>query len=580
MSTAEDTMVGRMLLGRYRIMRPLARGGMGMIYLGRVEGAAGFAKPVVVKTVIPHLSDDTKMAGMFVREARILSNLQHPNIVGVVDFGQFGEAYLMVLEYVHGYHLGQWGRYLTSVNRQIEVDHAIFIAAHVLDALHHAHRQNRPDGSNMGIVHRDVSPANILIDVQGQVKLHDFGIARMQEEGSEYKTQDGTFKGTLPFAAPETIQGVPASPRSDVYSSAVVLYQMLAGKNPFKGQQASETLHRVLTHVPVPLSVLREDVPPEVDAAVARAMSKTPEDRFPTAAAFAEALRGGRTRSEDEIASDFAATIDRDFRGEMPQKLSLESLDTRDQAWREAQDGPPTGRIKLSSSPPGSPSSPPTIQGAVLPSGTDTKTITQDRQEFADSEPQAKPSRRAMWIAAGIGVLVLGSGVGVLLTARNKQAPPSSTRFLVIEKESAAEGAPLASAAALDAVATPSAAGLPVSSSIAAPSAPPAVTPPSGGGKPSGGSDAASLSRAFQKQQGRIEQCFLQHAKDVEGQPRISVRFSTDTKGGVQRAELNPATLSGTALGGCILGAARSTQFGAQPEPLTFTIPITARRSQ
>ncbi len=573
-------MVGRMVLGRYRIVRPLARGGMGIIYLGRVEGAAGFSKPVVVKTVIPHLNDDSKMAGMFVREARILSNLQHQNIVGVVDFGQVSEAYLMVLEYVNGYHLGQWGRYLAATNQQIDVDHAIFIAAHVLDALHHAHRQNRPDGSNMGIVHRDVSPANILIDINGQVKLHDFGIARMQEEGSEYKTQDGTFKGTLPFAAPETVQGVPASPRSDVYSTGVVLYQMLAGKNPFKGQQASETLHRVLTHSPVPLSVLREDVSPEVDAAISKAMSKNPDERFATAAAFAEALRAGRTLGEEDIATAFAKVIARDFTGDMPKRLSLESLELRDQAWREAQDGSPTGRFKLSSSPPGSPSSPPTMQGAVLPSGQDPLTTKQAKQEFADSQPEPKSSRRGVWLAAGALVLTLGGAAGWLIT-RNKAPPASSPRFLVIEKESAGEGAPLASAAPSE-TAAPNSAAPAASTAASAPSAASAATTnaTSGGGKPSGGSDAAALSRAFQKQQGRVEQCFLQHAKDVGGQPRISVRFSIDTKGGVQRAELNPASLSGTALGGCVLTAARGTQFGPQPEPLTFSIPITARRSQ
>ena len=281
---SSDDMLGRMVLGRYRIVRALARGGMGMIYLGRVEGAAGFAKPVVVKTVIPHLSADSHMGAMLIREARILSNLQHPNIVAVLDFGQVGDAYVMVLEYVHGYHLGQWVRYLSAKERRLDVDHAVHIATHVLDALHYAHRIKRPDGIGLGIVHRDVSPANILIDIQGQVKLHDFGIARMHEESAEYKTQEGTFKGTLPFAAPETIQGVPASPSSDVYSCGVVLYQMLAGKNPFKGAQANETLHRVLTLNAPPLSAVREDVPPEIDEAVAKALAKTPEERFASAA--------------------------------------------------------------------------------------------------------------------------------------------------------------------------------------------------------------------------------------------------------------------------------------------------------
>ncbi|HVJ13910.1 MAG TPA: protein kinase [Polyangiaceae bacterium] len=573
---SSDDMLGRMVLGRYRIVRALARGGMGMIYLGRVEGAAGFAKPVVVKTVIPHLNADSHMGAMLIREARILSNLQHPNIVAVLDFGQVGDAYVMVLEYVHGYHLGQWVRYLSAKERRLDVDHAVHIATHVLDALHYAHRIKRPDGIGLGIVHRDVSPANILIDIQGQVKLHDFGIARMHEESAEYKTQEGTFKGTLPFAAPETIQGVPASPSSDVYSCGVVLYQMLAGKNPFKGAQANETLHRVLTLNAPPLSAVREDVPPEVDEAVAKALAKTPEERFASAAEFIEALRAGRTRSEEQIVEEFAALVSHDFQGEVSDLLELESLDSRDRAWREAQDGPPTGRISLSSSPPGAPSNPPTTPGAALP-GAQPSMQTQIFPTTAGGDAMPQRRRALLWLAV-IGVLALTAGVALALV-RRPTTPQNSTRFLVIEKQSSENaGEAPAETASASANLAPSAASAPELPSAATASATAATTTSKPGG--GGGGDAAGLSRAFQRQQGRIEQCFQTHTKDVEGQPRIAVRFSIDKAGAVQNAELTPATLSGTPLGACILTAARGTQFGAQSEALTFTIPITARRSK
>ncbi len=551
-----DDMLGRMVLGRYRIVQALARGGMGLIYLGRVEGSAGFAKPVVVKTVIPHLSAESKMAAMLIREARILSNLQHPGIVGVLDFGEVGDAYVMVLEYVHGYHLGQWMRYLSAKDREFNVDHAVYIGSQVLDALNHAHKMTGPDGTALGIVHRDVSPANILIDVQGHVKLHDFGIARMHEESSEYKTQDGTFKGTLPFAAPETIQGVAASPRSDVYSCGVVLYQMLAGKNPFKGAQASETLHRVLTHTPTPLSVLREDVPPEIDAAVTRAMAKSPDDRFASAAAFIEALRAGRTRSEEQVIEEFSEVVARDFQHEMSNLLELESLESRDRAWRDAQEGPPTGRISLTSSPPGPSTTMHDVQMPPTPSLVDTQ----------QAPPESEGRRRAMlWLVAVLGVLALAASVAFGLTITSRApAPQASTRFLVIEKQSSEESAPLA---ATSAPLEPSATEPQAATSAAA-----ATT--------ARASSADGLSRAFQRQQGRIEQCFQAHTKDVEGQPRISVRFSIDKAGAVQSADLSPAALSGTPLGGCILSAARGTAFGAQKDALTFSIPITARRSK
>ena len=191
-------MSGRVVLGRYRIVAPLARGGMGIIYLGRLEGAAGFAKPVVIKTVIPD-AKDTRATQLFVREARILSNLEHPNIVGVLDFGEVDGEYIMVLEYVHGFHLGFWARFVKETRGNMPVMHAVEVMLPVLDALESAHRLTRADGTPLGIVHRDVSPANILIDQAAHVKLHDFGIARMADD--EFKTQDGTFRGTLPSFA-------------------------------------------------------------------------------------------------------------------------------------------------------------------------------------------------------------------------------------------------------------------------------------------------------------------------------------------------------------------------------------------
>jgi hypothetical protein len=361
----------------------------------------------------------------------------------------------------------------------------------------------------------------------------------------------------------------------------VVLYQMLAGKNPFKGNQASETLHRVLTHVPTPLSVLREDVSPEVDAAIMRAIAKNPDERFESAAAFIEALRTGRTRTEEQVIDEFVAVVSQDFQGELPDLLELETLDSRDRAWREAQDGPPTGRISLSSSPPLPPSDPDLLAPMTVPDGPmSMRTQTLDGRRKVDSTGATAPApiRGLRWMALALGVLALAGGVGFGMTVMQRApAPQASTRFLVIEKESSDQGAPAGSAATNASAELPAAASSPSASQApkSAPSAAAAVT-----GKPTAsGGGAAALSRAFQRQQGRIEQCFRTHTKDIDGQPRIAVRFAIDPSGAVKSAQLNPASLSGTPLGGCILAAARSTDFGPQSESLTFTIPITARRS-
>src|ERR1041385_1794729 len=153
MTVRANDMTGTMILGRYRIVRPLARGGMGIVFLARTEGAAGFARPVVIKRVVPDLAGDETAAQSFAREARILSNLQHPNIVNVIDFDEEDGAYVMVLEYVHGYNVGQWHRYMLDAGRKLPVDHAIYIVTQVLDALEYAHTFARADGTPMQIVH-------------------------------------------------------------------------------------------------------------------------------------------------------------------------------------------------------------------------------------------------------------------------------------------------------------------------------------------------------------------------------------------------------------------------------------------
>ncbi|HEY3253507.1 MAG TPA: serine/threonine-protein kinase, partial [Polyangiaceae bacterium] len=293
-----------MLLGRYRIARQLARGGMGIVHLGRIEGAQGFAKPVVIKTI---LATGGENAQLFAREARIVSQLQHSGIVAVIDFGEVDDSHVMVLEYIHGYNLGQWFRYVKAKRGPMPLPLALHVILAVLDALGYAHGLTRADGSPAGVVHRDISPGNILIDLQGRVKLADFGIARTADD--EFQTKTGMFRGTLAFSPPESLQGETVDARSDEYACAVVLYQILAGVNPFKGAETGHTVTRILQHVPERLSALRQDVPPTIDAAIEKAMSRNPDDRFASVAEFAEALRRGMSWSERDAARDFARQV-------------------------------------------------------------------------------------------------------------------------------------------------------------------------------------------------------------------------------------------------------------------------------
>jgi serine/threonine-protein kinase len=563
---------------------------MGIIYLGRLEGAAGFAKPVVIKTVIPDAKDNHSTQ-LFVREARILSNLEHPGIVGVLDFGEVDGEYVMVLEYVHGFHLGMWARYVQEARGKMAVEHAVEVMLPVLDALEFAHRMERGDGTPLGIVHRDISPANILLDHLGNVKLHDFGIARMADD--EFKTQDGTFRGTLSFTAPETLQGMAASPRSDLYACGVVLYQLITGANPFRGQQPSETLHRVVMHVPPGLSSLRSEVGAALEAAVAKSLEKNPDARFDSAASFAAALRAARTWNEQDALADLQHVIHDDFMGpDMPKRMSLETLQSRDAAWRAAQ---PSGqRSALSSSPPPArPSAhqqlaqtarPPRAGGhpaepGVTVQATPSAALMQLAREGraaaeAPSPLETAPAKRRNGaLLAGAAFVTAVGLAGAAYSMWRAKAPEPPPRFLLIEKQADPESSAASAPSAPPADSAPAvASGVPLAVRSAAPTL---EKPPLRSADAS--ASGSSITAAFQRQRGRVEACFRAHSR--EDQPQLTIRFQIEASGVVRSAELQPASLAGTALGGCILSIARATKFPAAEAPVAFSIPITARKA-
>jgi serine/threonine protein kinase len=335
-----DHLIGTVLLGRYRIVRELAKGGMGVVYLARAEGAVGFVKPVVVKLVLPEHAEDERFVGMFAREARILAQLRHPSVVDVLEFGEENDSFVLVLEYVRGHHLGQWMRYLSLKSRSAPSEILIQIVIDVLDALHHAHNQRHPDGSPMQIVHRDVSPSNILLDDNGRGRLLDFGVARMRGGAHDYKTQVKGFMGKLPYTAPEIFAGNEATPQSDLYACAVVLHEVLFGRNVFRTESQAATLHTVMTHQPEALEPIRP-VPAGLDAVLGKALAKNPVERFISAREFASALRKLQREQESDIRGRLAVLLKDDFSREMAAMLKIESLAERDDAWRRLSLRPP-----------------------------------------------------------------------------------------------------------------------------------------------------------------------------------------------------------------------------------------------
>jgi hypothetical protein len=440
------------------------------------------------------------------------------------------------------------------------------------------------------------------------VKLHDFGIARMADD--EFKTQDGTFRGTLSFTAPETLHGIAASPRSDLYACGVVLYQLLAGANPFRGEQPSETLHRVVTHVPPRLRSRRDDVPEAIDAAIARALEKEPERRFDSAGSFAAALRAARTWLEADATTELASVIHADFTGpDMAAFLGVETLQSRDAAWRAAQpvrqrtplgsSRPPGGDASTETGPLASDAQSSTMQampsesllqlargGAGRPNENEVTAVAPvpplspsllpggAAKAAAAATAPARAPRRPGPLMFGLAGAVLVVGGAAYAFLRPAPAPPAP-RFLLIEKESEPGQVALPNPSALPAASVPVRSPLQPNGTSSASGASLGPKAPRGSAEAPG----SSITAAFQKQRGRVEACFRAQPEEASAQPQLTIRFQVEATGAVRSVELLPAALAGSALGGCILTVARSTRFPPGEAPVSFTIPITARKT-
>jgi serine/threonine-protein kinase len=561
-----DALVGRLVLDRYRIVRVLAKGGQGVIYLARSEGAAGFVKPVVVKRILPHLGGDSEMARMFVREARIMSQLRHPSILSIADFAEEDDGgYVMVLDYVHGHPMSRWLRYLRETNAEMPVEIAIHAVTRVLDALAYAHALRGADGEPLHIVHRDVTPANVLVDVEGHVVLADFGIAQTRLDATSPKGGIVTVRGNFPYLAPELYRGSEPSPATDVYSAAVTLHELLTGRNELAGGDPNETMARVLGRVPRRVDALRRDAPAELADILDKALAKEPGARFASGTELADALRAVRLVTSDRAQEMLEQRVARDFHDpRFATVTATPPLADLEQAWRSG--------VPVRSEPPMAAAGAQPKPRSSLP--------TQPAAAIADVGPardRGAPGRA--WAIGAIGAAVLAAGA-VAYVAIGSDPAPAGPRYVIVDgtasRDAGATAARDAGAATADAgTLADTAEGIEGAPPVGAGTADAGGARTSGNGRPS--SPVAALSRAFARNQARISRCFESGAVDVSGVPQISVRFEIDAAGAVTAATLEPPALGGTALGTCILDVARATRFPPQPEPVAFRIPITAR---
>lgn len=270
-----------MRLGRYEVDELLARGGMGEVYRGRLVAAHGFERPLVIKMIRTELLANERAALMFIDEARMAAGLHHRNILQIVDFDRFDDGAFLVTELVEGCDLRVLLTYLRAPPRY---EIALTIIAELAAGLHAAHEAHGIDGAPLNLVHRDVSPSNVLLGRQGEIKLSDFGVAKARLRS--YHTVSGSIKGKAPYMAPEQILGEHVDRRADVFSLGVLLFEVTTRARLYSGKGDATAMKLIIDgYVPEPAE-LRPGYPPELAAIVRRALARDPDQRYQTAQAM------------------------------------------------------------------------------------------------------------------------------------------------------------------------------------------------------------------------------------------------------------------------------------------------------
>lgn len=265
---------------KYNLLKKIAVGGMAEIFLAEQTGPGGFKKRLVIKRILEHLikEGDSKFLQMFQDEARLAAGLSHPNIVQIFELGQDNGTYYIAMEYIHGYNLRSVIKDCNKHGMWLSPEYIAKIGSQICEGLEYAHNFCDSDGSHLNIIHRDVSPQNLILSNQGVIKIVDFGIAKASS--NEVKTQAGVIKGKLAYMSPEQVKGQKLDRRSDIFSLGIVLYELATHQRPFQGKSDLDILRAILEAKPTPIEQFRPDFPHEMSQIIYRALAKNREDRY------------------------------------------------------------------------------------------------------------------------------------------------------------------------------------------------------------------------------------------------------------------------------------------------------------
>lgn len=285
--------------GNYILIEKLGTGGMAEIYKAKMEGVEGFQKLVAIKKILPQFSHNKDFTTMFIDEAKVAAQLSHRNIVHIYDLGKIENSYFIAMEYMEGTDLRKVIHEAKEKNEKIPIPIGLFIASQVASALDYAHNKKDPEGNPLNIVHRDVSPQNVLISKDGEIKICDFGIAKAASKASH--TRAGSLKGKLQYMSPEQAWGKQVNSKSDIFSLGIVLYEMFTAKHLFEGDSELSILEKVRHPKFQPISKLVKDCPPELENIINKALKENEDERYPDANSMKKEIEEILSRYEPKV---------------------------------------------------------------------------------------------------------------------------------------------------------------------------------------------------------------------------------------------------------------------------------------
>jgi serine/threonine protein kinase len=435
------------VLGRYELLLPVAAGGMAMVWAARLKGSRGFHKIVAVKTMLPKLSEDAQFEKMFLDEATLASRIHHPNVVEVLDLGEQNGVLFIAMEWVDGIPLNQLMK--AAKGTGIPGPVAIHIITNAAEGLHSAHELKDDDGRTVGLVHRDVSPQNILVGFDGFTKMLDFGLAKATALG-DGATRAGQLKGKISYMAPEQVRGDSLDRRADIFALGVVLYAVATGKHPFRRESEGATLFTISSPDPAPAPSRFMQFPPDLEAVLMKAISKDPDKRYGTALEFARALESTLVEADRAHGAERVSGFVRGLMGNQQDQQRAALIDSIRRADRASL-------LPASA----------TLEGlsASGTSGVDsvstvgiTQSLIPDRNDI-DFRGSASRGRTALWLVA---IAVVVGGIAFMVARKPTAKPTPNAAGSILTRGAVEQPAPRVDLNEIPTVPPPSDSGIKV----------------------------------------------------------------------------------------------------------------------